>query len=116
MFKTDGNEIYLTRGDTLTAEVTIEKDGSAYTPAAGDQIVFALKRAAMNLKRSEFADEQPLVEKVVPNDTLILKLDPADTQELGFGAYVYEISLTNEAGEVDTFIADEPFVLTPEVR
>ena len=57
-----------------------------------------------------------LIEKVIPNDTLLLHLLPTDTKELPTGKYVYDIELTNADGEVDTFIPEAKLILTPEVK
>ena len=113
----EGTQITLVRGDSLSLTVGIEnEDGSAYTPAAGDSIRFALKRARMNQAGTEYSDAEPLIEKTIPNDTLILSLEPDDTKSLGFGTYDYDIELTKENGEVDTFIKASPFVLAKEVH
>ena len=104
-----GTSITLTRGDTLKIQISISKpDGEPYIPDPADVIRFAVKK--------DYNDETPLILKVVPNDTLILTLDPSDTKPLAFGKYVYDIQLTNGAGEVDTFITKAQFILTEEVE
>ena len=114
MFKVNGTDITLTRGDTLVAEIGIRRNDEPYTPVAEDSIRFALKHSTMNADHSEFTDEQPLIRKEIPYDTLILKLDPADTKPYGFGRYRYDIEITFEDGTVDTFIKGF-FTLTEEV-
>ena len=124
MFKICGTTISLTRGDTLGAVVNIlEKlsDGTTqpYVPAEGDTVSFALKDARMKRRADgymEFKDPECLITKEIPTDTLILELDPEDTQTLGFGAYVYDIRLTHADGRVDTFIHDGVFNLCVEVH
>lgn len=116
--KTEGNKIWLTRGDSLQTVVDLLQGETPYIPQAGDTIRFALKHARMEKDRAgylEFADEEPLVVKAIPNDTLTLALDPEDTKDLGFGLYKYDVEITFADGYVDTFIADEDFTLTPEV-
>ena len=109
--------IEMTRGDTLAVTVSIVDDtGQAYTPDENDVIRFALKHADMTLGRKGFKDVNPLINKTIPNDTLVLQLNPADTKTLDFGEYRYDIELTHAGGVVDTFIADERFILTPEVH
>lgn len=110
------NTIVHTRGDTLRLKVEIEKDGEAYTPQSGDEIRFALKHQTMNSDDSEYTDPEPLIEKVIPSDTQVLELDPADTKPLGFGDYAYDIQITFEDGTVDTFITASLFQLTEEVE
>ena len=120
MFSIDGQKITLTRGDTLILEVGIyiETEGEGkqpYTPVPGDAIRFALKRDKMNAKKTEYSDPEPLIKKTIPVDTMILRLDTEDTASLPFGNYVYDIQITFVDGTVDTFIANQPFILTPEV-
>lgn len=120
MFSIDGQKIELTRGDTLILEVGIyietEEGGKQqYTPVPGDTIRFALKRDKMNAKRTEYSDPEPLIRKDIPVETMILRLDSQDTTPLPFGNYVYDIQITFVDGTVDTFIANQPFILTPEV-
>lgn len=115
--KVSKNKITLTRGDTFTTVLTLTRsDGTEYTPVEGDSIRFALKHPDMNRQGTEYVDEQPLIEKSIPYDTLQLKLDPNDTKELGFGKYVYDIEITYANGDVDTVIAATDFTLTPEVH
>lgn len=106
------NTIWLTRGDTLELDVVLED----YTPQAGDTIRFALKRDQLNISDSEYLDDTPLIVKNIPTGTMKLHLDPADTKDLGFGRYVYDIELTYEDGTVDTFITASPFILAREVH
>lgn len=111
----NGTTITLTRGDTFRAYVSIaHKDGTEYTPVDGDSVRFALKRNAFNRAGSGFADTEPLIYKAIPNDTLLLQIDPEDTKPLAFGSYFYDIKITMADGTVDTFISDATMVLTPE--
>lgn len=109
MQKISGTKIMLTRGDTLKAHVSmIKQDGSEYVPQEGDSIRFAMKKS--------YSDSSVLVEKTIPNDTLLLHLEPNDTKLLEFGSYVYDIELTYSNGDVDTFIDRSVFELTEEVE
>lgn len=116
-FISDNNEITLTRGDTLkcTIVLTDDESGEAYVPVEGDSIRFALKRDKMNSKKTNYSDEEPLIRKNIPIDSLFLQLDPEDTKSLPFGTYVYDIEITFTDGTVDTFITTKKFTLTPEV-
>lgn len=100
-------KISLVRGDTLRVKVGIYINEEPYTPTLGDSIRFAMKQS--------YTSSRVLIEKKIPNDTLILKLNPLDTKKLGFGKYVYDIEITFENGDVDTFIRGE-FELLPEVK
>jgi hypothetical protein len=104
-----GTTIYLTRGDTFRARVGMKLRGSdeEYIPAANDVIRFVVKR--------NYSYAQPVITKIIPNDTQMLTLAPADTKTLGFGDYVYDIELTTADGRVDTFIDRGRFIVTEEV-
>ena len=115
MYTIENNNISLTRGDTLIVQINIKQDGSDYIPDPGDIIYFALKHNTMDSKRERYLDKEPLILKMIPNDTLILRLESVETKNLAFGRYVYEIELTKEDGTVDTFISGI-FTLTPEVN
>lgn len=109
MFKTLGNNITLTRGDTLNLEVALyNADGTQYEPDAGDVIRFAMKK--------NYDDAQPILNITIPNETLMLTIQPNDTKQLDFGPYVYDLEITKTDGTVDTFIAEASFVLAPEVH
>lgn len=108
-FKVKKNTIFLTRGDTFKAMLTINNpDGSVYTPVEGDTIRFALKE--------NVEDEECLILRDIPIDTMLLVLYPEDTKSLEFGSYVYDIQLTKANGDVDTFITASKLKLTAEVE
>lgn len=114
--KIDGTTITLTRGDTLRVKVEILRDDEPYIPQEGDAVRFALRENLLkgdNYK--EWADNAVLV-KAIPTDTMVLQLDPRDTQDLGFGTYVYDVQITFEDGTVDTFITKAKLKLTEEVE
>lgn len=109
MIKISGKTIRMTKGDTLEVPVNImTKEGLVYIPAAGDVIRFAMKKT--------YEDEQPLILKTIPNDTLILRLESAETKDLEVSKipYVYDIELTTVTGTVDTFLSGSLY-LTEEV-
>lgn len=114
MYSVKKNNIKLTRGDTFIAQVSILKDGEPYIPEPGDEIRFALKHPTMDTKRTRYMDEEPLIYKDIPFDTLVLRLDPEDTKPFPFGSYVYDIQITFANGVVDTFI-NGTLQLTEEV-
>ena len=106
--KIDGTTITFTRGDTMSIQVGIyNQDCTPYEPEEGDVVRFAMKHNTLTgTAYREFTDEQPIVEKNIPIDTLLLELQPEDTKDLGFGIYFYDIELTHADGKVDTFISD----------
>lgn len=114
MVSVSDSKIIMTRGDTLRIQVSIEQDGEVYVPTDGDVVRFALKHTTLNSAQTEYTDSDPLILKTIPNDTLILELEPSDTKSLGFGKYDYDIEITFEDGTVDTFISST-LKLTKEV-
>jgi len=111
------NKITHTRGDTLIRQVEFcyQASGETYTPQDGDSVRFALKHTTMTSGNKQYTDQEPLILKAIPIDTMILKLDPEDTKPLDFGTYVYDIQITYSNGDVETPIKESVFVLTPEV-
>ena len=105
---TSNNTIYLTRGDTFKATISISNpDGTPYEPIEGDMVRFALKK--------DVSDTECLIFKDIPIDTMLLELTPGDTKDFEFGTYVYDIQLTKANGDVDTFITASKFKITKEV-
>lgn len=115
MYNFDKNTIYLTRGDTLQAQLNIMQNNEIYTPIEGDSIRFALKTSKLNPNKTRYLDESPLILKTIPIDTMILQLNPEDTASLDFGKYDYDIEITMADGTVDTFIKDKMYI-EPEVH
>lgn len=104
-----GNQIFLTRGDTLILTLTLSNsDDSAYVPAVGDSIYFRLKKFATY--------PEILIEKEIDTATMILQLDESDTDMLAFGDYRYEIEVVTAEGMHDTVIADELFTIGKELE
>lgn len=109
MLKVSGNKIDLTRGDTMILEVSLKDEaGEAYIPTDTDIIYFRLKKNATS--------KEVLLEKEIPYDTMILQLDEADTENLKFGTYYYEIELVTSENNHFTAIANEPFNITEELE
>lgn len=88
-------DIYLTRGDTFMADISItDADGQPYTPAAGDVIEFSMAY--------QYGDA-PVVSKTVSDLTLIIESGDTSTLEMQT-PYVYDLQLTTEGGDIYTFI------------
>lgn len=110
MVKISGTTITMTRGDTLEVPVIIKTaDGEDFVPAAGDIIRFACK--------GRYRDPEPIIVREIPHDTMMLRLESADTKLLAARRrpYVYDIELTTPDGTVDTFIAQASLYITEEV-
>lgn len=100
-------KISLTRGDTLRLAIDIYNGDDIYTPSEGDSIRFAMKRS--------YGSNVVLIHKDISIDTMILTISPNDTKQLAFGIYFYDIEITFENGDVDTFISGI-FEILPEVE
>ena len=105
-----GTTIKMTRGDTLRVVLTLkDENGEIYTPLQNDVIRFAMKK--------EYDDPEPLLLKVIPHDTMELVLDPLDTKNLPQpSSYVYDMEITYENGDVETFIKEAKLQITKEVH
>ena len=99
-----GKRITLTRGDTFPCSVSIlNPDGTPYEMQAGDTVRFML---------SEQAGGPVLITKTLSGGAF--QLDPADTNQLDFGTYFFDVQMTFANGTVDTFIAEGTLTLTDE--
>jgi hypothetical protein len=97
--KISGTTITMTRGDTLRLGIEVnDGNGNVYTPVEGDVVRFALKK--------EYDESDCLICKEIPINTMELHLAPEDTHVLDqVETYVYEVSITLNNGDVDTFIS-----------
>lgn len=108
--KVSGTTIVATRGDTVKLHVELmDSENHEYIPQEGDVIRFAMKE--------DYNDAETIIEKIIPNDTQILRIEPEDTKPLPQPSqYVYDIQITYANGDVDTFIDKAKFKLTEEVE
>lgn len=106
--KISNNVISITRGDSLRTTITIfTDDGNEYTPEDGDVVTFGLKKT--------INDEECLIEKVIPHDTMELYLSADETKALEYGEYLYDVQIKFAIGDVYTFITYTKFKVTGEV-
>lgn len=102
-------EIKLTRGDTakLTVFPTIGEgdEKQPYIVQEDDVFIFTVKKDY---------DDEAVIKKEITGSTKF-HLKPADTKELAFGKYKYDVQLQPPDGENYTFIADKVFEITKEV-
>lgn len=97
-YSIDGTDITLTRGDSLFLRIDLKKNGKEYIPAEGSSLRFAMKR-----KYGDAYDV--LLEKQIPINSRILHIEPEDTKPFPMNrTYVYDIQITDQYGNVDTFI------------
>ena len=103
------NVIRITRGDSLEVTVTLtDDDGFPYEPVEGDEIWFRVKKSAIA--------EDILIEKSVDPTNLIVQIEEADTKNLEFGNYKYEIEVVCASGDHYTVIKNAPFIITEELH
>lgn len=94
MLKIDGNDIYLTRGNTAIIDVEIMNGDEPYVMQNDDVLEFAVRRSCEfnNVVLSKRRNEPSFV--FIPNDT----------KDLSLGEYIYSITLFGDNGVIDTFI------------
>ena len=79
----------------------------------GGVFSFALKHS--KIVDGNFVDEEPLIYKEIPAESMLLELNPADTKPLPFGVYFYDIRVVMGDGYTDPFITGT-LILTPEAH
>lgn len=101
-------KIQLTRGDTARFEVSITNDisNSKYELADDDILRFTVKKTVN--------DKDYLIQKEITGSNMI-HINPADTEALAYGSYIYDVELTTKGGDVYTIIPPTKFTLLKEV-
>ena len=103
MFRINGNEIYLTRGDTAQFSVSITDDkNEEYQLQENDKLIFTVRKKPKN------------TEILIQKRGADIIIAPSDTSGLPFGEYSYDVELTYDGGIVDTIIPPSPFVIGEE--
>lgn len=104
----EDNNIYLTRGDTAEIELSItDEEGNPYALASSDRLIFTLRKI--------WDKGTILLEKTV--NTPLFTFTTADTKNLDFGDYCFDIYLFNTQTEkLDTFIAEKKFTIGEEAH
>lgn len=107
MFRVDSNSnIAITRGDTGVLSITLTNgDGTEYIMQSGDVLILTIKQSTRTkevILQKNFADGQ-------------IKINPADTEPLSYGDYVYDVQLTTAANDVFTVITPHKFTIAEEV-
>lgn len=104
----DDNTIQLTRGDTaaITVDIFDEVSSTQYTMASDDTLTFSVKRSV---------DERKYYFQKIMTGTNRIAIEPADTRNLGYGTYVYDVQLERATGGVSTVIEPAAFELLTEV-
>lgn len=102
------NTIQLTRGDTasITVDIFDEVAYAQYSMASDDTLTLSVKKSVN--------DRKYYFQKIVTGNNKIV-IEPDDTKNLGFGAYVYDVQLNKSNGSVSTVIEPATFELLTEV-
>jgi len=110
MVRVSGNNIYLTKGDSLNVVIKLTyADGTEYEPVENDYLRFAVKE--------DFEDEEPIILKEIPVDTMLLSLEPVDTEFLEQPCSLwYDIEMTFADGTVCTVIPKSRLYICEEVH
>ena len=109
MLKIDGNNIYLTRGDSAAFALEI-KNGEQDYDFSGDVVKFAVKK--------NVNDKNKVIEKNFDENGQIV-FTPQDTKTLNFGQYWYDVQLEHDNDgtvEVATVIVPSVFEIGAEVN
>lgn len=107
MLYIEGNMIKLTRGDTAYLTVPIQiATGEEYSMQNGDTLTMSVKKS--------IKDETYAFQKISVGENTI-HIEPADTEQLAFGKYKYDLQLTTTDGDIYTLIEVDTFELMPEV-
>lgn len=100
------DEVILTRGDSADIIVNItDANGDAYRPAEGDVIKFTLKK---NCETSDIIIQKTLVNSII-------SLKPADTEDLPYGTYYFDVQLKTAGDDVYTVVSPHRFIIDKEV-
>ena len=96
--------ICLTRGDTANIVFSaVDEQGTTYPPQEHDILRFAVAKKV----GAEYLFQKETVMSNSATDFWTITIDPADTNSLKFGDYVFDVQLTrynNGNPEVDTII------------
>jgi hypothetical protein len=105
-----GTNISMVRGDNESITVSLQKDNEVVPFNQGDTVYFTVKQSS--------STEEKILQKVITEfdeGNCIIEITPADTKELAFRIYVYDIQLTDANGIVTTIIPCSEFVVEEEV-
>ena len=114
---TTGNRVYLFRGDTYDAEITVYDEDDVVESIVGALIIWTLRKSIdnenitlqkKNIAAGGGADE--IEDYDLGNGKFRLHILPADTISLDPGEYIYDIQLTTSGGKVYTIITDRLFI------
>ena len=107
MLQITSNEVFLTRGDSADLEVIIyDLEGNVYELVEGDVLTFTLKYNCIT--------DDIIIQKDISSDSTI-HIQPADTNDLLYGTYWFDVQLVHGNGKTYTVIDPHRFNITKEV-
>lgn len=108
LYVNPNGSIRLTRGDTARLKVDINNDltGNPYVIEEKDILTLSLKQ--------KIKDEEPILQKIITGSNTF-EIEPADTANLSFTTYKYDVQLTTASGDIFTVIEPTSFEIMPEV-
>ena len=110
--KVQGTDLSLIRGDTETIIISCSDINSQPLQFVnGDILYFTVKEKTTT--------EDKLIQKVITNfetdGTALIDIDSADTKDLRFKTYVYDIQWVRTNGVVTTIVPPSKFTILEEV-
>jgi hypothetical protein len=106
-----GKYLAMIRGDSETINVSrVDSNGSAVPFVAGDTVYFTVK--------TDVNTTAKILQKKIEAFTdgvAVIAIVPADTKNLSYGDYVYDVQLTRADGSVSTIIPPNTFTIKGEV-
>lgn len=106
-----GFNLLMPRGDT--AGLWVDVSQMEISLEEGDKVYFTVKESTLKTEK--------LLQKIVTvfeDGKAHIVINPADTKDLAFGTYVYDIQITFGSGMVKTITPTKPtalFTILPEV-
>lgn len=113
LLKINGQDIYMTRGDTesITLAIYDEEDNLIpFSNSNDDTVYFTVKSST----QTGVIDFQKVITTFTPEGEAIVEITPNDTSNLRYGDYVYDVQI-NKDGNVTTVIKPSKFVIEEEV-
>lgn len=106
MLYIEGTTIRMTRGDTVYLTVPLTTLTEAYEMSSNDTLTLSVKKTVR--------DTEYLFQKVSTGSNEF-HIEPADTADLAFGKYLYDVQINTSYGDVYTVIPPSTFELLTEV-
>jgi len=99
MIKIEGRKIIITRGDCRPFTITLTGEDA---PPDGTKVLFTVKKTS--------GYKEPVIEKVVTvaDGKVVIHLMNADTKELPFGLYEWDIRFPDLYGESEPYTPMDP--------